>query len=819
MNTKLLKNFAQYARAELDKTDLSLSEKKDAFISLVCDMYARKHGAEEFYLKDGAIPMNIKQKFSSDILSGELSHVEILPWLYQYFVDSDRADTVDAIGGKDISDEYVSLATQVFTPEWIVKYMVDNSLGRIFAESGMQGFETEYFLKYSLSKREINDIRDITFFDPSCGGGNILVYAFDVFMKAYLHVGYSPKESAENILKFNLYGADIDPFTVRLCSFVLSMKAREYGAHVNANIYSLDHFVAGSLTLDESVSVLNRCYTVVCTNPPYLSKIGGEVKKYLNKTMKPYSKDLFTAFMYRGLNLCERDGYMAYMTPNVWMFLSSHKDIREYILDNKTIVSLFQLGKGAYFSQASVDICAFVIKNNKENFPGIYIRGENFPKNLVSQKDVLKNAVSLYNSGKNCEYLYVKNTEYFSSIPDRPLAFWVSENVHRAFREKCIGDLYAVKQGMTTGNNKKFLRYWYNVPFDTIGFGMADCFEAKKSGKKWFPYNKGGKFRKWYGNNEYVVLYENDGEEMKEYTSHLSQGTWVRLKSRDYYFKESVTWSFISSSHFGVRFSPAGSIFDVAGSSVFGDDLLYVLAFLSTKTAFYLLQVINPSMNYQIRDVKSLPFIMDNDKKEYIHSLANKCIEISREDWNSQEISYDFLMDPLVVLGKECSSLKESMDKYIKLCKKRFDIILKAENELGNVFSRMYGLCNDLDYRVYKEDITVRIPDEKELIKNLISYCVGCSVGRFDTTENGVLSCDKKILSVEYVADYVKNLLCKSFSDGEYILEFMDGENLSDAICKYLNKDFFKNHKKQYHNKPIYFKEGNMLIYDIDKEM
>ncbi len=819
MNTKLLKNFAQYARAELDKTTLSLSQKKDAFISMICDIYAKKVGAEEFYLKDGVIPEHIKQKFSSDILSEELSHVEILGWLYQYFVDSDRAGTIDAIGGHDISDDKVSSATQVFTPQWIVKYLVDNSLGRVFAESGIQGFETEYFLKGSFSKREINDIRNITFFDPSCGGGHILVYAFDVFMKAYSHLGYSPKESAENILKFNLYGADIDLFTVRLCRFALSMKAKEFGAKLDANIYSLDRLVAGSLTLDDSSPVLNRRYTVVCTNPPYLSKIGGEVKKYLNKNMKPYSKDLFTAFMYRGLELCEKDGYMAYMTPNVWMFLSSHKSIREYILDNKTILSLFQLGKGAYFSEASVDICAFVIKNHKENTSGIYIRGEDFPKNLLSQKDALKKAVSLYNSEKKCDYLYEKNREYFSFIPDRPLSFWVTENVHRAFRQKSIGDFYTVKQGMTTGNNKRFLRYWYQVPFDTIGFDMADCFIAKESGKKWFPYNKGGKFRKWYGNNEYVVLYENDGEEMKEYTSHLPQGTWVRLKSRDYYFKESVTWSFISSSHFGVRLSPIGSIFDVAGSSLFGDDLFYVLAFLSTKTAFYLLQVINPSMNYQIRDVKSLPFIMDNYKKEYIQTLARRCIEISREDWNSLETSYGFVKDPIVVMGEKIGHLKESLKKYINLCKNRFDSVLKAENELGFIFAKMYGLYEDIDCKVYNQDITIKIPDEKELVKNLISYCVGCAFGRFNPSENGVVSCDKKILPIEDVALYVKNLLCNLFDDCDCILEFIYGENLSDAICKYLKKDFFKNHKKQYHNKPIYFKTGDMLLYDIEKEM
>ncbi len=819
MNTKLLKNFAQNLRAELDKTTLSLSQKKDVYISVICDMYARKAGAEEFYLKKGSIPEDIKQKFSSDILSGELSHVEILGWLYQYFVDSDRAGTVDAIGGHDISDEKVSSATQVFTPEWIVKYLVDNSLGRVFCESGIQGFETEYFLKNPVSERSINDIKNITFFDPSCGGGNILVYAFDVFMKAYSYLGYSPQESAENILKFNLYGADIDPFAARLCSFSLSMKAREYGAKSNANISCLDHLVAGTLTFDDRVCILNRKYTVVCTNPPYLSKIGGDVKKYLNLNMKPYSGDLFTAFMYRGLQLCETDGYMAYMTPNVWMFLSSHKKIREYILDNKTIYSLFQLGKGAYFSEASVDICAFVIKNAKENKSGIYIRGENFPKNLASQSIALKNAVSVYNSGKKCEYVYVKDRDYFSHVPDRPLAYWVTENVHNAFKQKNIGDMYVVKQGMTTGNNKKFLRYWYKVPFDAIGFNMPDSIFAKKSGKKWFPYNKGGKFRKWYGNNDYVVLYENDGEEMKEYTSHLPQGTWVRLKSRDYYFKESVTWSFISSSHFGVRFSPVGSIFDVAGSSLFGDDLLYVLAFLSTKTAFYLLQVINPSMNYQIRDVKSLPFILDGDKKEYIQTLAKSCMEISKKDWDSQENSYGFSKDPLVILGKKGVSLKESIAEYIDLCQKRFDTILKNENEIGYIFAKNYSLIDDIDYRVYNEDITIRVPNEKELIQNLISYCVGCAVGRFDMSENGVLSCNKKVLSLDYIADYVKNLLCSLFPDSEYILNFSDEKNLLDAIYKYIKKDFIKNHNKQYHNKPIYFKTDDMLLYDIEKEM
>lgn len=818
MNNKSLRNFAEYARAEVDKLGFSAEEIKDSFISMLMNFFAAHRGICTQY-DDSLIPTYIKEKFSSDISFEELSHIENIGWIFQYFVNSDRARTVDAIGGRGVDDAAVTAATQVFTPEWIVRFLVDNSLGRLRAEHCADAAVSalEYLIVPKMRKNEKINPEDITFFDPCCGSGHILVYAFDVFMQMYSANGYS-KTAAVHCIKKNLFGTDIDPHAVRLAAFQLRMKALQYGVDESfeLNIHLCANAPIGSLAFDGD-EFFDKKFDIVCTNPPYLSKIGGELKNYLNAEMKPYSKDLFTAFMYRGLHYCKADGYMAYMTPTVWMYLVSHRNIRNYILDEKSLCVLAEPNKGEFFSEASVDICAFVVQNKKSAQPCVYIGSSGEQRRYC---DELSHTVQKYNNGEKIGCVYERSAEYFGAIDGRPMAYFVPSAVQNLFSETKIGDLYTVKQGMTTGCNKKFLRYWFEVPFGDIGFSMKSTAEAKASGKRWFPYNKGGKFRKWYGNNEYVVMYENDGREMKEYTSRLNQGTWVRLKSRDYYFRESVTWSFISSSYFGVRYSPCGSIFDVAGSSLFGENLHYILGYLCSSTAFYFLKIINPSMNYQIRDIKQLPYRVDELLKAEVERLVDECVGISKEDWNSSELSFDYACDPVFALA-DGSGIDECIGRHLAHCAAMRSAMQKNEERINRIFAKIYGVEDIVDCAVTDDKITLRKVDEKLCARNLLSYIVGCAFGRYSPSGGGVLkTVEHEEKSFDDIADFIERTVNENFRNGdsEILLSLCaDGKKYAD-ITDYLKKDFLTYHKKQFHSKPFYVACDGGIAYTVGKQ-
>ena len=819
MNTKKLRNFAFCAREQMNLLSCTKEQIKSAFACGLMNAYAKHKGTEGVVYDDALVPQNILDTLSSDILSGEFVRVEDIGMLYQYFVNYDRAEAIDVISGNDIDGSMVSAATQVFTPDWIASYLTDNSLGKYFAANHGEAECIKHLPYYIHSREKLPDIKDtvsISFFDPCCGSGNILVYAFDVFMKMYICDGISPEVAAGFILKYNIYGADIDSTAVELASFSLMMKASEFDKNIFAsgirpNIHLLDDEDGiGSLGFSTDKNhITGKKFSVVCTNPPYLGRIGGNLKKYLNATAKPYSKDLFTAFMYRGLEYCREEGYMAYLTPNVWMYLSSHCPVRDLILDKKCLCLLMQMEKGSFFSEASVDLCAFVVKNKKESSEAIYI----YPKGAIGMaghKEALETITKSINSGVQSQNVYIRSSDSFDRLPGRIMAFYAPDNIGSLFDNIAVGDVFTVKQGMSTGNNKKFVRYWYEVPYEEIGFGMKTTEEACKSQKKWFPYNKGGKYRKWYGNNDYVVMYEDDGREMKEYTSKLPQGTWVRLKSRDYYFKKSVTWSFISSSHFGVRYSPEGSIFDVAGSSLFGEDLRYVLGFLSTKTAFYLLQLINPTMNYQIRDIKLLPYISDKKAKPEVEKLTDRCIELSRNDWNSYELSYEFATNPEVALSGGKLTVEEAVKQHIKNSQKAFDELKECETRLNGIFAKIYGTESITDICLTDKDITLKVPDEKTCLENLMSYIAGCAFGRFSPDRPGIISTKKKYLSYSAIEQYAEKFLEKEFCspNKEYI-----EKTLGCDIHSYYRKHFLKKHYTAYRKRPLYTKKDTGIIY------
>ncbi|MDD4760760.1 MAG: BREX-1 system adenine-specific DNA-methyltransferase PglX [Bacteroidaceae bacterium] len=859
--------------------------------------------------------------------------VEIIGWMYQYYISEKHAEVINVLGGKTIKKEDIPAATQLFTTDWVVRYMVDNSLGRYWLERNPNSKLKEKLGYFATPKNEkiksVNekvDPKDLAFFDPCMGSGHILVYAFDVLMEIYRECGYSDRDAAVYILTNNIYGLDIDDRAYQLAYFAIMMKARSYNRRVltmeiSPNVCAiqesniLNRFTYEGITNDEKQNIIgdylieafkhakeigsllsvelkdynsfSKClfdceakgqidlfssewlnntmplmrklakqadimskkYAVVCTNPPYMNKLESHLKKFVTTQYKPYSGDLFSVFMYRNFNFCMQGGYSAFMTPNVWMFIKSYEKLREHIISQRNISSLIQMAKGAFFKEATVDICTFVLENRKTNENGIYIRLEDFKGDMDVQKQKVLEALA----NKNCGYFYETNDENFSKIPGMPIAYWVENGLRTAFSNTLIGDLYDVRQGMTTSDNNRFLRLWYEVADEKSCYICKDSSEAVSSQLKWFAYNKGGDFRKWYGNKDYVVNYFNNGQEMEEFHAELNKtSSGGRLKSREFYFKESITWSFISSSKFGVRYSNEGSIFDVAGSSLFPDhkNIYYVTGLLCSNVAYTMLNVINPTLNYQAKDIKSLPLIISQLNFTEVNDLVQNNISISKTDWDSFETSWDFKKHPLlkfeggsVKCEENNSTLNFAHSKLIKISYKNWQAFtesqfaqLKAnEEDLNRIFIDIYGLQDELMPEVEEKDVTIRKAELSRDIRSFVSYAVGCMLGRYSLDVNGLAYAGGKwdeskyktfipdkdniipITDEEYFEDDVVGLFCaflKKTFGAETLEENLDfiakalgnkGDSSREIIRNYFLKDFFINHCKIYQKRPIYW--------------
>jgi len=469
------------------------------------------------------------------------------------------------------------------------------------------------------------------------GSGHILVYAFDVLMQIYESEGYNPRDAAKLILEKNIYGLDIDRRAYQLAYFSLMMKARQY----NRRIFTEDvkpqvYYPAGWSEGDEYGSLakvdtlppqpelpkdqltifddyerdlrvwnfkrlLAQKYDVVVTNPPYLNNFEGKLKDYVHTEYGDYSTDLFSVFIYRNLLLCKQNGYSAYMTPNVWMFIKSYEKLRNYIVQNKSITCLVQLAKGAFFKEATVDICTFVLQNSKTASIGEYIRLENFKGDMEVQRLKTFEAVK----DPKCSYRYQSDSKRFSLITGSPLAYWVGDTLLNAFvNAKKISEIAPPKQGLATADNDRFLRYWFEIIIDKIGFAITSIEESVASNKKWFPYNKGGAYRRWYGNREYVVNWFDDGFEIRNFKDKNGK---VRSRPQNvqYYFKPSITWSDLTSASFSGRYCEGGFIFDIKGSSGFPsrEEHYYVLGFLNSKISQECIHILNPTISTHVESV------------------------------------------------------------------------------------------------------------------------------------------------------------------------------------------------------------------------
>ena len=876
--------------------------------------------------------------------------VQIIGWLYQYY-NTEPKDKVFADLKKNvkISKESIPAATQLFTPDWIVHYMVENSLGRLWLEGHpsardkylpahnedgsirVEDDKWNYYLEEAEQEpavqAQLAEIRkqyaalkpeEILAIDPCAGSGHILCVLFDVLVQIYEDYGYTAREAAVSIVQNNLWGLDIDDRAAQLAYFAVMMKARQYDRRfftreVQPHVYAiqesnginrshlnylgrgmsdiernnavnqinalLDEFIdakeygsilqpreydwvllsrfvedttpSQQISLDEAGidttqvqlrmiiaqgQALAQKYHAAVTNPPYMGA-GGMSEKMFSalKSMYPDSKsDLFAVFIERIHSMLKNNAYQAMITQHAWMFLSSFEKLRGK-LRKFNLVNMIHLGARAFeeIGGEVVQTTSFVYRNGSHHhYRGTYVR-------LIAPSS--QNAKEeMFLSGMN---RFVSDQDNYAKIPGAPVAYWISENYISMFGNKRMSDYGASCIGMRTGDNERFLRLWYEIALSRFGIGYPSAKAAQESGKKWFPYCKGGSFRKWYGNNEYLVNWENDGEEIKENTRrvypYLGDNLGWKISNENFYFMPGLTWSGVGARIFGVRSYPKGMIFDSGANSFFvtkPQHYYYFAGLLNCVIMNDVINVINPTINTGCGVIAQLPAIVKEDRIEEVSELVKQCISISKEDWDSFETSWDFQYHPFVVpaISQHFMRLCDCWRDWERACDERFAQLKANEEELNRIFIDIYGLEDELTPEVDDKDVTVRKADLGRDIRSLISYAVGCMLGRYSLDKPGLAFAGSTWDASQYVTYQADRDGILPLTDDEYFYDdivtmFVDWvktvygaatleENLAfiakaldgkgsprEVIRDYFLNDFYKDHLKIYQRRPIYW--------------
>lgn len=873
--------------------------------------------------------------------------VEIIGWLHQYY-NTEQKNRAFGDLQKDnvkISKERIPAVTQLFTPDWIVRYMVENSLGKLWVESGGTQGDWKYYcttkdVEKSLEKAAMQENEEnggglqktlnpseIKFIDPCMGSGHILVYAFELFMQMYREVGYTEAEAARNIVKYNLFGLDIDPRAFQLSYFTIMMKARQYDQNildgeVKPNVFVVEDsrffteafvdFVAGGdleikcdlMTLGEDLyeaaeygslvelrpidlqrleerakeieqtfyedvfsslyaqqvkekllpllaqaKVMMQPYEVVVTNPPYMGKsaMDKKLREYVKKKYPLSNYDLYAVFMEKCDKMLALGGYQGMITQHSWMFLGSYEALRKRILQTRTITHMIHLGARAFeeISGEVVQTTSWIMKKTERpTSEGVYMR-------LVDCGNK-KEQFFLEEKESGCHHItFVGKNDNFFKIPGAPVAYWVSEKELPLFETTTVSDFATVTNGMFTCDNKRFLRLWHEIPREDIAFDCTSKHECIGSGKKWFPYNKGGNFRRWYGNHEYVINFENFGEEIKQY--RVQSGQSATFPGQDYYFQESLSWSLVSPTNFGIRYYPKGFVFDIAGSSIFPvqeQHLYSMLGVLASDSLYNFLKVLNPTINYQAGDVRSLPMLSSCLENEEIANLAKENVALAKEDWDSFETSWNYTQHPFVAIkeawrqstenkstddtetknqGCMAVGIWECFEEYKNRSQARRERISENEQKINLLVRKLHDsftktsvwkeenvieqvITEEQTRECMRQEPTVNEADFGREIRSLISYAVGCMFGRFagdcEVVDNNLILLTKEDVLVRF-----KEFLKNSFGEEKLeenlaaVAEGLSGkkENAEETILHYFQKEFVKDHNRIYQKRPIYW--------------
>ena len=649
-------------------------------------------------------PDGVIGRMVGDIPEEDWRNVQILGWMYQYY-NSEVKDAFFASKAKETPDT-IGPATQLFTPDWIVRYMVQNSLGRLWMlnnpASPLRG-EMEYYIEPDSEHEDfirIGGPEDISLCDPACGSGHILVYAFELLSKMYLERGYREREIPELVLSKNLHGMEIDPRAAQIARLALAMCARGmdrrfFGRGVQADIAVLAPVALGEgdvprgsalakrkdlvdalAHLDEvgsllapgegdlaairealalagdgglfgsssrerlrraldTCEVLSRRHDCVVANPPYMgsSSFGPFMSKWVKKNYPDVKSDLCTCFIERGFNLAKDRGYAAMITMQSWMFLGSFEKMRFSLIGSKSILSMLHLGPRAFDAIGGevVNVTADVVYNGRAACEGAYVRLVDMNGSEAKRQKALE---AIGNPG--CSWFYRRDAETFKQIPGTPIAYWASEGVLRAFKNgKRLSSLIEARQGFTSGDNERFLRLWFEPSMQNTSF-VSNC-------ARWFPCDKGGNYRKWYGNNEYVADWQDDGKSLKEFPGST-------LRNSQYYLLPAFSWSDVSSAFIATRYKPAGFVFEHCSDSLFGDleQIKLFGAFLNSSTAADFLKLLSPSMKFEVGQIRQLPVCFEVSERADVLLLVDQLIQQSQSDWDSLETSWDFKRHPLV---------------------------------------------------------------------------------------------------------------------------------------------------------------------------
>jgi type II restriction/modification system DNA methylase subunit YeeA len=877
-------------RALLDGTAPSPDPQQEAYRLLVVAACNYWQGAMPFLFE--AIADYTELLMPDDLLSGNsilaytreamtpdaCEDVEVIGWLYQFYISEKKDDVFEGLKkNKKITPENIPAATQLFTPHWIVRYLVENSLGRLWLLNWPNSKLAAQMDYYIAPQEPVTDFlriakpEDIKLCDPACGSGHMLTYAFDLLYAIYEEQGTDPAEIPEKILTQNLYGVEIDERAAELAAFALAMKAQQrdkrffrrkaargelvkpnicvlrpikiapqdldaYVAEVGRDLFTanlrtlltqfveaenfgslirpvamdyaeirrvlaekgignqllLEHVHRDVLRVLEQAEYLSQRYQIVVANPPYMGSGGmnPRLSAWAKSSYASSKMDLFSMFMERTTDLTQAAGYVSMVTMQSWMFLSSYEKLRLLLLSKFQLCSLVQIGYNSFpeLNSKVAQACAFIFERNQRELSGSYINLNDAPQSAD------KNSVFL--GKKRDRSIHWSKQSNFTKISGTPIAYWVTKSVFRCFEENQPIEKYAeVKNGMSTTDNERFTRLWYEVNIANVGLGLPSAADAKKSEKKWFPYNKGGLFRRWFGNFLQVVNWENDGREIKKAAEGASGG---RIVSEERFFQRSMSWSKVSSGKFAVRMYDLGFIFDVAGPSVFSSnqDFYYFLGLLNSRINHPCLEQLSPTINFEAGQVSCFPIKRDSDSELAVSERASVLAAIARKDWDMAETSWSFSSFTLLASYAPNNPLDYCYAKFRDLVRSQIRQTLQLEEENNRTLIGIYRLQDELAPDVSLNEITLTCnphyryggdKSEQELedllradtMREFISYAVGCLFGRYSLDKPGLILANQG----ETLEDYLRQIPEPRFTpDADNVIPLLDGDWFPDDI-------------------------------------